>query len=299
MESSECRISVALATYNGARYLPQLLESLCQQTLQPFEIVAFDDGSDDNTLDVLHQFMQQLPITVYVNAEALGVVRNFKKAVSACRGEYIAFCDQDDVWLPDKLARSVDALRKIDGPQPAMVYTDLVVVDDNLNQLASSYWNHRKLKPAKESFASLIYGNIVTGCTMTINRAMALEVSRMPDSVLMHDFWIGCIAYGIGQCLYIEQPTILYRQHTSNVTNNDAVTWFTRWSRLSSFLFNRQQATQFLHAEIGQAQSFLLLYGHQLPPAHYKALNRLIKLQTQWPLVRKWRTFLIKFLHIY
>ncbi len=85
-------LSIALATYNGGRFLPQLLESLSRQTLQPDEVIVFDDGSTDDTLAVLSQFMQQLPITVQVNDQPLGVVRNFKKAVSACRGQYV------DLW---------------------------------------------------------------------------------------------------------------------------------------------------------------------------------------------------------
>ncbi|MBO0949263.1 glycosyltransferase family 2 protein [Fibrella forsythiae] len=297
---NECPLlSVALATYNGAKYLPQLLESLSQQTLQPAEIIVFDDGSTDNTLAVLNQFIQQLPITIHVNDQPLGVVRNFKKAVSACRGQYIAFCDQDDIWLPDKLARSVEAIKKIDSPKPTMVYTDLIVVDEQLNKLAVSYWEHRKLKPAKESFKSLLYGNIITGCTMIINRAMAIEVRRMPDLVLMHDFWIGCVAYGVGRCVFINQPTVLYRQHASNVTNNDAVTWRTRWSRLYNFLLSKEQASHFLCAEINQARLFLSLYGHQLSLINRKALRQIIDLENNMPISRKWRTFLIKFLHIH
>lgn len=293
------RVSVALATYNGANYLPQLLDSLGRQTLSPSEIIVCDDGSSDGTRAVLDQYRQQLPLTVYPNERSLGVVRNFKRAVAQCRGEYVAFCDQDDVWLPDKLARSVEALRAIDGPWPAMVFTDLVVVDEHLNRIADSYWQHRKLRPDKETFASLIYGNFVTGCTMLINRPMAEEVARMPDTVLMHDFWIACVAYGVGRCAFVEQPTVLYRQHATNVTNNDAVTWRTRWQRLTDLLTNNQRAARFLQPEIEQAQQYVTVYADRLSAASKIALSQLFAVGQRPPLLRKWQTFLIKFLHIH
>lgn len=293
------RVSVALATYNGANYLPQLLDSLDQQTLRPTEIIVCDDGSTDQTLAVLEDYGRRLPITILTNGQPLGVVRNFQKAVAHCQGDYIAFCDQDDVWLPQKLACSAQLLNDIDGPQPAMVFTDLRVVDENLDLIANSYWQHRKLAPAKETFASLIYGNFVTGCTMLINRPMAIEVARMPNTVLMHDFWISCVAYGIGQCRFVSEPTILYRQHTTNVTTNDVVTMRTRWKRLITLLTNNQEAAQFLMPEIGQAREFIRLYDGQLTPLNKKALNQLFELEKRSPFFRKWRTFMIKFLHIF
>lgn len=295
---NQYRVSVALATYNGAAYLAQLLESLSRQTLPPFEVVAFDDGSSDDTRVVLTRYSQQLPLRVYVNEQSVGVVENFRRAVACCQGDYIAFCDQDDVWLPDKLARSVEALKGIDGPGPAMVFTDLVVVDEHLNQIADSYWRHRGLKPDKETFGSLIYGNIVTGCTMIINRPMSAEVARMPTDVLMHDFWIACVAYGIGRYAYVKEPTILYRQHASNVTSNDAVTWRTRWQRLRAMLTNGEQAAQFLRPEMKQGRQYADLYANHLSPTNRAALNRLFRFGRRPPLLRKWQTFLIKFLHI-
>ena len=275
-----------------------LLNSLEQQILRPFEIIVCDDGSQDQTLEILNQYKLRLPLTIHLNEQPTGVVRNFQKGVALCTGDYIAFCDQDDIWLPHKLAQSVAEIKKIDGIWPAMVFTNLTVVDQNLNLIADSYWQHRGLSPQKETFASLIYGNIVTGCTMVINRSMATEVARMPVDVLMHDFWIACIAYGIGQRGFIDEPTVLYRQHSANVTNNDAITWNIRLKKLVLFLQERQQSKLFLMPEIHQARLFADLYGDSLSRSKKYSLHQLFALGVKPPLFRKWRTFLIKFLHI-
>jgi glycosyltransferase involved in cell wall biosynthesis len=293
------RISIALATYNGARYLSQLLDSIEQQTTAPFEIVACDDGSQDQTVSILKEYRLRLPITVLENKQSIGVVQNFKKVVANCTGEYIAFCDQDDVWQPDKLTKSVRELNTIDGPWPAMVFTDLCVVDEDLNKIADSYWQHRKLNPTKETFNSLIYGNFVTGCTMVVNKRMAIELQDMPDKVLMHDFWIACIAYGLGKHSFVDQPTIFYRQHSSNVTDNSVINWAARWQRLKALLLDPGYAGLFLLPEIAQAQLYLTTYKQRLSLTSINDLNQLILLKDKLPIVRKWHTFWIKFMHFH
>ena len=100
------RISIALCTYNGGAFLPEQLASLAGQRLPPHEIVVFDDGSDDQTRDVLERFKDNNPcldVRIEVNPRRLGPAGNFERAIAACRGEIIALCDQDDVWMPDKL----------------------------------------------------------------------------------------------------------------------------------------------------------------------------------------------------
>lgn len=293
------RVSVALATYNGATYLPALLESLGRQTLQPFEIIAFDDGSSDDSRAVLNQFSQRLPLSVYTNEQSVGVVENFRRAVAACRGDYIAFCDQDDVWLPDKLALSVSKMVEIDGSQPAMVFTDLTVVDERLQVIANSYWQHCKLNPARETFASLLWGNFVTGFTMVINRPMAEEVAQMPPHILMHDYWVACVAYGVGRCAYVDQPTALYRQHSSNVTINDAVTWLSRQKRLIEFLRNDKTASLYLQPQLEQARLFHEIYYQRMSLSNQQTLTNFLAKKGQLPLRRKWSAFIVKFLHLH
>ena len=108
----EMRISIALCTYNGDPYLSELLESLAGQDFRPCELVVCDDGSTDSTLSILNEFehVAPFPIRIFNNTENLGVIKNFEKALSLCTGDYIAPCDQDDIWQPEKLERLVTRL---------------------------------------------------------------------------------------------------------------------------------------------------------------------------------------------
>jgi len=293
------RISLALATYNGARFIEQLLDSIVNQTLKPFEIVVCDDASQDETVTILNKYKAKLPLRIYVNDKSIGVVKNFTKIASLCTGEYIAFCDQDDIWLPNKLSSSITEIKKIDGLLPAMVFSDLTVVDEDLKIISKSYWQHRKLKPEKETFSSLLYGNIVTGCTIVINQAMKNEVLLMPSDILMHDFWIACIAYGIGRYSFIRQPLILYRQHLTNVTNNDAVTWISRLKKNANFFLENSISTHYLLDQIKQAKKFSNLYSARLSNLNKEVLHDFTNLENKPPFIRKWKTFLIKYLYIH
>lgn len=136
-------ISVVMATFNGARFLDEQLGSVLFQTVQPLEVIVCDDRSDDETVSIVESWMDRLPLKYYVNESRLGVVRNFQRACSlATEGNYIALCDQDDIWKPDKLEKSRIALEKIDDhSSPAMVYTDMEVVDENKKLLNVSFWN--------------------------------------------------------------------------------------------------------------------------------------------------------------
>jgi glycosyltransferase involved in cell wall biosynthesis len=255
-------ISIALTTCNGEAYLVEQLESFIRQTYSPYEVIICDDASDDRTVDIIMSYVAKLPIKLYQNKERIGVVNNFRQAISKCTGSWVACCDQDDVWLPDKLSLSANAMEKIDGELPAAVYTDLTLTNATLEVIETSYWTMRNINPAKETFYSILFGNIITGCTLLINRAMAIEVKKMPDKAIMHDFWIACIAYSWGRYAYINQPTVLYRQHYNNVTKNDKVNLLTRVARLYKYI--KSGFDNYLSEEIGQANLFYKIYADKL-----------------------------------
>ena len=188
-------ISVALTTCNGEAYLVEQLESIMKQTYSPYEVVICDDASADRTIEIIESYVTKLPIRLYRNKVRVGVVNNFRQAISKCTGGWVACCDQDDVWLPDKLLLSAKAMARIDGQYPAAVYTDLTLTNASLEVIETSYWRMRNINPEKETFYSILFGNIITGCTLLINRAMVFEIEKMPDNAIMHDFWIACIAY--------------------------------------------------------------------------------------------------------
>src|ERR1700741_8897 len=155
---SEPAISVVMTTYNGERFLVQQIESILSQTLPPKEIIVCDDGSSDGTVNILEKYRKSHSIIYHVNEKRLGVVNNFKKAVSfTSPGNYVALSDQDDIWLPEKLERSATALSTIDdGKTPAMIYSDLIVIDQDKNILNGSLNNELGFDKYRHCLSTLL-----------------------------------------------------------------------------------------------------------------------------------------------
>lgn len=214
-------IAVVMTTYNGERFLAQQIESLLSQTLKPDTIIICDDRSSDNTIEILEQFKKSHGIRYFVNEERLGVVGNFKKAVAlASSADYIALCDQDDIWLPEKLEKSILELSLIDdGITPAMIYSDLIVIDQQNNILNPSLTNEMGTDKYQHCLTTLLFGNFTLGCTILMNRQMSKLFADIPiNPVFNHDAWITLIAFSFGKVSCLPEAGILYRKHENNVT---------------------------------------------------------------------------------
>lgn len=223
-------LEILLATYNSARYLPEQLDSLLAQTFSDFTILVADDGSKDNTSLILSQYQQRFPGRIRIlefGSNAGGASANFSRLLDRCTAEYIMFCDHDDVWLPNKVALSLDRMRSMESERgkelPLLVHTDLVVVGPGLERLNSSFWRFAKIDPARDTLGQLLIQNVVTGCTMLMNRALCERARPIPVQAVMHDYWCALVAALSGHIEYIEEGTILYRQHGSNLFG--AVEW--------------------------------------------------------------------------
>jgi glycosyltransferase involved in cell wall biosynthesis len=217
-------IQILLATHNGEKYLRPLLDSLLAQTVQDFQVLVSDDASSDRTTDILQEYSTRFTGKFrMLSSQARGSAqRNFEYLANNAHADYIMFCDQDDVWLPRKIELSLAAIRGAEhrlGPSvPILVHSDLKVVDENLNVLSGSFFEYQHLNHYRISFANLLMQNIVTGCTVIINSAL-LEIfnsRKLPEKIIMHDWWLALIASAFGRIYFIETPTILYRQHGNN-----------------------------------------------------------------------------------
>src|SRR2546423_5587726 len=180
MNNNADTVSVALAVYNGEKYLPELLSSLQAQTAKPHELVVLDDCSTDNSIEIINAFPLSFEKKVFSNERNMGPVYTFKKLVGLSRGSFIAFCDQDDVWVPEKLERSLSEIQKMNNNIPGIIFTDLSVIDEKGKLLQKSYWRGRSVHPCKFSFADILFANNITGCTTLVNKQMANELSKMP-----------------------------------------------------------------------------------------------------------------------
>lgn len=224
-------LSVALCTYNGAEYLQAQLDSIANQTRLPDELVICDDGSTDDTLALAHAFQQQaaFPVHVHQNSINLGSTRNFEQAIQRCQGEIITLADQDDVWMPEKLAVLAEAFQT--DSEVGMVFSDALVVDQNLSSLGAGLWERLRFSPRQQralrdgrAIEVLLKHRVVTGATMAF-RARFRE-SLFPISPhWIHDGWIAFIISTQARLLPIPTPLIQYRQHAHNQVGIIGASW--------------------------------------------------------------------------
>lgn len=280
------KISVALATYNGEKYLKEQLDSIFCQTINPFEVIACDDQSSDSTIEILKEYQQKHSVLkVYVNNQKLGVTKNFEKAISLCIGDYVALADQDDVWLNEKLEVSFKKMMEIETTnKPSLVFSDLEFVDDNLNTINPSFWKHLGITIEKETFKKLLFRNSVTGSTVLINKLFQAELTNIPSAVLMHDHWIALIAFSFGCYGYIKRPMTKYRQHTRNVINNFNPSAFSRIQRIS---LDRNYRKNYLAREIAQAKAFFENYKNKINIEHTQDICTFIGIANKAFILRK------------
>ena len=229
-------IDILLATWNGERYLPEQIESLLAQTFSDWRLLARDDGSTDGTMNILRRYAALHPerITIVEDSDAgLGACGNFARLMEHSNAEYVMFCDQDDVWLPEKIERCLNAMRKMEkelkSGKPALVHCDLRVVDRELEMIAPSFWHYQKLNPVKGRFLNrLLIQNVVTGCAAMLNRPLARLAMPIPANARMHDWWIALVASAFGKVGYLPESLVLYRQHGGNTLGAKG------WSLLTS-----------------------------------------------------------------
>lgn len=202
-------ISVCIATYNGARFIEEQLRSILPQLNDDDEVLISDDGSTDGTLDIVSS-IEDARIKIVGHGGNLGIVRNFERALWAAQGGIIFLSDQDDVWLPDKVATCVSAL-----DAHLMVVTDCKVVDADLRELSSSFFRLRKSGPG---VIHNLIRNSYLGCCMAFRQELMAYALPFPNGIAMHDIWLGLIADCRRKVKFIPQPQLLYRRHGANAS---------------------------------------------------------------------------------
>ena len=218
-------VEILMATYNGAKFLPEQIESLLSQSWQTWHLTVSDDASTDNTPNILEYYAQLYPnkIRRVIPCKKFGNARDhFFWLMAQCTAKYIMFCDQDDVWHPYKISVTMEAMRKAEEKSkpetPILIFTDLSPVDKTLRSIAPSLMEMQQQNPRATDYRSILYQNVVTGCTSAINRPLAQWANRCcaPEKTMMHDWWIALVAARFGRIVYIEQSTMKYRQHDDN-----------------------------------------------------------------------------------
>lgn len=197
------------------------LQSLVDQTLQPFEVVISDDCSSDNTISIIHEFSNVLNIKTFVNDFSLKVTKNFEKAISLCSGDIILMCDQDDIWHPDKLAKIQSYFQE--NPSQLAVFCDADLVDESGQSLHKNFWSVvRFYQPQIHQFEQgnavdiLLAGNRAAGCMMAFRKELRPTIIPFPTHIplIIHDNWITIVAAMLDKIGLIEEQLNSYRQHS-------------------------------------------------------------------------------------
>jgi len=223
-DASDEIVDILLATHNNAKYLAALMESLITQSYDQWRILVRDDGSLDGTCDIISTYMHRFPeriVNIKDTLGNLGASGNFARLLEESSAKYIMFCDADDLWLPDKIKLTILKMHAMENAFgvdiPLLVHTDLTVTDDSLEIIGRSFWRYQNINPHRDSINYLLMQNVVTGCTMMINRKLCNLVLPIPPDAIMHDWWIALVASLFGRLGFVAIPTIYYRQHESNV----------------------------------------------------------------------------------
>lgn len=206
-------VEVLLSTYNGARHLDVLVESVLAQEGVDVGLTVRDDGSTDTTVEILRRYADRGRLRLSAGPN-LGVPDAFFEMLDAADPavDYVALCDQDDVWLPDKLSRAVDMLAGEPRDEAVLYCARVLLVDENLQTLFP-----HPLPRRGPSFENALVQNIATGCTIVLNAAaLSLVRGRRPVGVPIHDWWLYLVVSGAGRVLYDPSIVAWYRQHDAN-----------------------------------------------------------------------------------
>lgn len=290
-------VLILLATYNGEEYICQMLDSLLVQDYPNVRIVVSDDGSSDGTADILDRYAAAHPalITHYHSGMRFGnAKKHFTHLLSAFHdAPYIMFCDQDDIWHPDKISKTLRCMQQVETSCeiPALVHTDLRVVGKDLELISPSFCAHSGLDGNRLALNQLLVQNVVTGCTCMINGALAKLAAQMPyqERMMMHDWWLALIASACGNTGFLNEPTIDYRQHGNNSVGAKNV-------HSISYLMNRLRSKPMrksLQSAADQADAFFSSYHDVLTDDQIQLLKAFIATRDQG-LVRRDITF-VKF----
>jgi glycosyltransferase involved in cell wall biosynthesis len=217
------RIDILLSTFNGDLYISEQINSLLSQNYDNWRLLIRDDGSSDGTVSIVESYQNKFPDKIEIakdSGENIGPCKSFERLLMTSNSPYVMFCDQDDVWLPDKILLSLQAMKNAekDCEGAIMVFTDLKIVDQKLQLLHDSYLRFMNISSRYSNNPYYIVHNCpVNACTVMLNNHARENSIPFGKNALMHDWWCAVICGFSGRIVFVDESTILYRQHTGSV----------------------------------------------------------------------------------
>ena len=212
-----------MATYNGAAFVREQLDSILAQTRLPDELVVCDDCSTDETVQILREYAERsrVPIRIFVNDANLRSTKNFEKAIGLCTGDIIALSDQDDVWMPHKL--QIIERRFASEPDLGLVFSNGFLIDESGGAIPGDMWSRwrfnrglqNSVRKGRKAYELLVSRHFMTGATMAFRSSLRTLILPIPDGLdtFIHDRWIAVIVAGVARVSAIEDKLIAYRLH--------------------------------------------------------------------------------------
>lgn len=276
-------VNILLASYNGASYLSQQIDSILNQTTKDWVLTISDDMSTDQTKNIIENYQKAYPekIRILQNNSASGSAKeNFYRLLLSCNDNYIMFCDQDDIWKQDKIEKSLKTIKQAEtlygNDFPLLIHSDLSVVDKDLRCISHSMAEYQKISPLRNSLKNLLVQNTVTGCTVIINKALKNLASVKPEHYTMHDWWLALIATVFGKIIYIDEPLVLYRQHENNSVG-------AKNAKNYVFIINKFKDRETIKNNYREmfdtAKSFINVFNDKLKPEDFLTLRGFIDIQ--------------------
>jgi glycosyltransferase involved in cell wall biosynthesis len=273
-------VLVLLASYNGEKYIREQLDSILNQTFSDLSIVISDDLSTDSTPAIIREYEEQYPgrVRSLRNSERSGSAQNnFFRLLKSEAADYIMLCDQDDVWLPDKVEVTLREMKKLEAEWgegvPLLVHGDLSVTDKEGGILHKSMAEYQKIAVHDNRFSHYLVENNITGNTVMINRVLLGFLADVPKECVMHDWWLGLLASCFGRISYIDRPLVLYRQHGENQMGSKSGK-----EQYAERIRNQDVVRENYRKMFVQAQMFLKLYGNEMSLDQREVLEHFIKL---------------------
>lgn len=279
-------IDILMATHNGERFVREQIESIQAQTYEDWHLLVSDDCSTDSTLVIVSEiakFDSRIAIVSkdvrYGSAKA-----NFMHLLDLSEAPYAMFCDQDDIWLPRKIEKSLARIERMQtsygAAVPLAVFCDMKVVGENLNVLHESFERSSNYDPQRVSFKHLLAQNIAAGCCMIVNSATVSLCRHVEDTenIDMHDWWAMLVVSAFGAVSYIKEPLSLYRQHDSNEVGANEYSPVAR-AKNQTLMMDCYLST------VSQAEEFGRIYSAELKPEDVRAIEKYVaasKARTFW-----------------
>ncbi len=202
------KISVAMASYNGEKYIRNQIETILENLDDDDELVISDDGSSDRTIEIIKSFNDKR--IKLLNGPKKGLKKNFENAIKNTTGNVVFLSDQDDIWMPNKVKKVLEVLEKSNY---ILIQHDAIVVDENDNIIIDSFAEHRKVKTG---IIKNLIKNSYHGCCIAFRAKLKEKILPIPNNIYLHDQWIGMIAELEGKTYFLNEKLMKYRRHSEN-----------------------------------------------------------------------------------